>query len=1397
MKTLVMVASTLAAAVLLADEPTSASYMQSGLVAQWDAIDNAGTGSHSASATTWKDLVGSHDLTLDTAKCAWTEKTLHSDSATGFAVASEAITTYKTIEICYRPADTTDPHCIVACGSTERFTWSVTNVVVNPGAMVCAAATYGDLESTSPESVYLNGAANADVAHESWGTQPSVFSVGWGVPADRTFRGDICAIRLYDRALTAAEIAANAAVDVARFGIANGASTDDQGRLVLAAEAGTDYAYTTNVGDVPGLRKVGGGEVTITNHPGALTGTLSVEGGTLTPHWSDTIGSPTSVVVAAGATLNYAGGVSGLAADVTGTGTIRFAGTSANTINGRIAGYGRTDSTLAGYFPFETSVTQSAVGNLAPYEDGVGTTRATLVGDGVCGKALRLIENNGDGSFLRIPCDSTMPSGSEPWTFSCWIRPRSDFDGRVYFAVCSKPTGSKAAGNFSVGWSKGGMWYFTWNSGKLILSTHGWTTTYGDDNRRVEFNLSSSDFKGAWHHVVGTYDSSSVLSLYYDGVLKASQTIPTLNIPAACDLQLGDYSFCGNDRSNADYDEVQYCKGAWSAATVAAEYAAKKPPVSGYESVDFAGLWQTYAANVSFGGAGLPTEINAASSLEVANGGYFRFFGDQTVASLSGAGLDGGVDIAAGTTLTVNDAADKSFAGRLAGGGDFVKDGAGTLTLSGASCLTGTVEVKAGTLKLAGHAGCTRADSTLCGYWAFEDETDVGRNSSPLSGNDLVVNAYLNPTVEFVNDGVSGKALHMVQPKNETSPTYLLTGNSSANLPNGTDDFTISFWMRMPSNTSQVPCYAMRCSAPLVGNVSDGWTDTGWTRGWWFTLMANNSFFFGPLNGWKNPYNVTEAAKASGCAYSNSQWHHVVGTRAGTAWKLYFDGAEVASYTHGSVVDMGTDLRLQIGNYNCHTDQNNYNYNGDWDEIQFCKGAWSAATVAAEYAAKRPNVKLAQAALPEPVAHWTFDKLETVGDDVVFKDSGPLGLHFRNNASGGRSVVCRPHADGTPGGAAYYQYSGAYLDLLPSVTNASHTQLLGGQGAPDFTLNVRVANLSMTTADNRSPFVCFGDVASASRCVRLSYEGQYVNGDEGRGGWDVSKPRIIRILAGGDNSNDGYAIADTWSTTSAADPMWTTLTLTFKGREMKVYRDGTYVTTRTAKDLGLKLYSIALGKTPWGTSYGYMFDDLRVYNCTLTDEQVKALVRSQALGEVTTSAPVLSAAASVKVDAGATLALDGAVQPLAALSGAGDVTLANGLTQLGVADLSGFTGTFTGAGRLALADGARYATTVGVDATIADGALKLSLAQKGVPFVKTTGKFILPMIGSLKLTDATGASSWTGEIFQLAECAAYEGPADTTGWTFDPADAVRGRFLFRGGKVYLRMSGCGAVILVR
>ena len=215
---------------------TSASYVQRGLIAQWDGIDNAGTGVHDPDATVWKDLKGNLDMTL-TSKGRWMPRGNALFVSGMGAQGTNAAPAYKTIEVVYRMAQNGgrllfvsglgsrivafDPAAGIpkklyfdGAASTKYIGWSL-----DTAAFCSAAATYS---GNSVANVYSNGVASASgTLGNGWGVGDGKVAVGnrSGKSGDASYNwtGEVYAIRLYDEVLTAEEIAANHAIDLERF----------------------------------------------------------------------------------------------------------------------------------------------------------------------------------------------------------------------------------------------------------------------------------------------------------------------------------------------------------------------------------------------------------------------------------------------------------------------------------------------------------------------------------------------------------------------------------------------------------------------------------------------------------------------------------------------------------------------------------------------------------------------------------------------------------------------------------------------------------------------------------------------------------------------------------------------------------------------------------------------------------------------------------------------------------------------------------------------------------------------------------------------------------------------------------------------------------------------------
>jgi hypothetical protein len=228
---------------------TSASYAQEGLIAQWDAIDNVGAGFHDPGAKVWKDLAGNYDLAL-LPKGSWSADGRSLTVYGAAAVCSNSLPAYKTIEVVYKmkkpggrllfcsggTSQVSDFRFVVfnrdgeTSGLTGYFSgaWKVPAPHVvwdsfDPSAVRSMAATYNNGEAYADNgnvaAVYADGVARDDgSADTSWGLGDGHIMIGDRAEAGAyPWFGEVYTIRIYSRALSAEEIAANHAIDEARF----------------------------------------------------------------------------------------------------------------------------------------------------------------------------------------------------------------------------------------------------------------------------------------------------------------------------------------------------------------------------------------------------------------------------------------------------------------------------------------------------------------------------------------------------------------------------------------------------------------------------------------------------------------------------------------------------------------------------------------------------------------------------------------------------------------------------------------------------------------------------------------------------------------------------------------------------------------------------------------------------------------------------------------------------------------------------------------------------------------------------------------------------------------------------------------------------------------------------
>ena len=248
MKTIIAIAAICCAGAAAA-ALTSRSYVQDGLIAQYDGINNVGHGvAHSDSTNVWKDLAGSFDLTRETGG-TWGDNCLVASGSALAAKRSASAPTYKTIEVVYKwtasaasvlfaggdklrtvffkvSSDASVPRGVFFSGSHASAAGypTSTKYFKSPyDSVVCAAARYGNASDTGEVTdILLDGELQESEKKTGsyWSHNPDITTIGGrrsGSSDSGFWEGDIYAIRLYSTVLSDDDIARNAAIDAVRF----------------------------------------------------------------------------------------------------------------------------------------------------------------------------------------------------------------------------------------------------------------------------------------------------------------------------------------------------------------------------------------------------------------------------------------------------------------------------------------------------------------------------------------------------------------------------------------------------------------------------------------------------------------------------------------------------------------------------------------------------------------------------------------------------------------------------------------------------------------------------------------------------------------------------------------------------------------------------------------------------------------------------------------------------------------------------------------------------------------------------------------------------------------------------------------------------------------------------
>ncbi|HVU18689.1 MAG TPA: autotransporter-associated beta strand repeat-containing protein [Candidatus Didemnitutus sp.] len=273
---------------------------------------------------------------------------------------------------------------------------------------------------------------------------------------------------------------------------------------------------------------------------------------------------------------------------------------------------------------------------------------------------------------------------------------------------------------------------------------------------------------------------------------------------------------------------------------------------SGAGTVIFDSTAKTYTGTTTVSAGTLQVNasnlINSTSALSVSSGATFQlnWSVNQTVGALSGAGT---VDFRTGT-FTVGNASNSTFSGTLQNSyGTFVKQGTGTLTLSGNNTYSGPTTINAGAIVAASNTalGTSTSGNTIASGAALQLQGGIN-----LTEGDF--------TVTGTGLGATG-ALRNLSGSNTLNANLTLGGNTTFQSDAGT--FNSNGQINLGSNTLTV---AGAGDVTFSGGItsSGGITMTGTGTTTFAGSSANSSTGALNINSGTTVFNLTPGTNATG-----------------------------------------------------------------------------------------------------------------------------------------------------------------------------------------------------------------------------------------------------------------------------------------------------------------------------------------------------------------------------------------------------------------------------------------------------------------------------------------------------------------------------------------------------